>query len=120
MAFIPQKIRILKFIAEQGIVTVDDINRGLFKNDKSSSIRVTLHKLDIGHAKFGHIKHGVWYIDKPELFDLLRTYFPHIPALEAPVLAHTLFHSLCIQNNCSKHTYLSVSDLLQHLHISHK
>lgn len=95
MALIPQKIRILKFIAEQGVVTVDDINRALFDNNKSATIRVTLHQLEIGHAKFGHIKHGVWYIDKPELFDLLKTYFPNIPALEVkPLLLYQVPHNL--------------------------
>ncbi len=95
MAAVPQKIRILKFIAEQGIVTVDDINRHLFEDDKSSTIRVTLHQLKIGHVKFGHIKHGVWYIDKPELFDLLKTYFPNIPTFEVkPLLLYQVPHNL--------------------------
>lgn len=95
MAVIPQKIQILKFIAEQGVVTVDDINRGLFEDNKSSIIRVTLHQLKIAHAKFGNIKHGVWYIDKPELFDLLKTFFPNIPALEVkPLLLYQVPHNL--------------------------
>jgi len=95
MSFIPQKIRILKFIAEQGVVTVDDINRGLFEDNKYSIIRVTLHQLKIAHAKFGNIKHGVWYIDKPELFDLLKTFFPNIPALEVkPLLLYQVAHNL--------------------------
>lgn len=82
MSVVPQKIRILKFIAEQGVVSIDDINRALFTNDKSSIIRVTLHNLKIGHTKYGKIKHGVWYINKPESYDLLRTYFTNIPAFE--------------------------------------
>lgn len=95
MGFIPQKIRILKFIAEQGVVTVDDITQGLFEIDKSDTTRVTLHQLKIAHAKFGHIKHGVWYIDKPELFDLLKTYFPNTPAFEVkPLLLYQVLHNL--------------------------
>jgi hypothetical protein len=96
MTTIPQKIRILKFIAEQGVVTVDDISRVLFENDaKSTAIRIAMHKLKIGHAKFGNIKHGVWYIDKPELFDLLKTYFPDIPAFEVkPLLLYQVPHNL--------------------------
>jgi hypothetical protein len=95
MVFIPQKIRILKFIAEQGVVTVDDINRGLFENDKSTTIRVTLHQLQIVHSKFGNIKHGVWYIDKPALFDLLKTFFPNIPTFEVkPLLLYQVPHNL--------------------------
>ena len=95
MAFIPQKIRILKFIAEQGVATVDDISRSLFKNDKPSTVRVTLHQLGVRHTKYGDVKHGVWYIDKSRLFDLLRTYFPDFPALDVrPVLLHLVPHSL--------------------------
>lgn len=95
MAFIPQKISILKFIAEQGVATVDDISRSLFKNDKSSTVRVTLHQLDVRHTKYGDVKHGVWYIDKPRLFDLLRTYFPDFPAFDVrPILLHLVPHSL--------------------------
>lgn len=95
MGFIPQKIRILKFIAEQGVVTVEDINHGLFEDYKCSTIRVTLHQLEIAHAKFGNIKHGVWYIDKPELFDLLKTYFPNIPTFEVkPLLLYQVPHNL--------------------------
>ncbi len=95
MAFIPQKIRILKFIAEQGVATVDDISRSLFKNDKSSTVRVSLHQLGVRHTKYGDVKHGVWYIDKPRLFDLLMTYFPDSPAFEVrPILLHLVPHSL--------------------------
>ncbi len=95
MVSIPQKIKILKFIAEQGIVTVDDINRGLFEDDKSATIRVTLHQLEIGHAKFGNIKNGVWYIDKPELFDRLKIFFPKIPTFEVkPLLLYQVPHTL--------------------------
>ena len=39
MGGIPQKIHILKFIAEQGVVTVDDVNQSLFNTNKSSIIR---------------------------------------------------------------------------------
>ena len=95
MPLIPQKIRILKFIAEQGIVTIDDINRALFNDDKTATIRVTLHRLSMGHAKFGEIKHGVWYIQKQASFELLKTYFPDLPAFEVrPLLLHNVPHNL--------------------------
>jgi len=60
MSLTPQKIRILKFIAEQGIVTIDDINLGLFPKDKSASIRVILHQMGRQPIpSLGDIKHGV-------------------------------------------------------------
>ena len=50
MRAIPQKIYILKFIGEQGIVTVSDVTRYLFQSDKSDVIRITMHQLGIAHG----------------------------------------------------------------------
>ena len=92
---VPQKIKILKFIAEQGIVTIDDINLALFQKDKTSSVRVTLHQAGVGHEKFGSIKYGVWYISDPKLFELIQTYFPDLPDFQPrPLLLHNVPHSL--------------------------
>ncbi len=57
---IPKKIRILKFIAEQGIASIGDIQRYNGEADDFDSIRVILYQLGIGHIKFGDIPHGVW------------------------------------------------------------
>lgn len=79
MRAIPQKIHILKFIGEQGIVTVSDVARHLFQSDKSDVVRITMHQLGVTHRQYPGIQNGVWYIDKPQLYELLRSYFPNLP-----------------------------------------
>ena len=93
MGYIPQKICILKFVCEQSIVTIEDVSQS--QNIKPSVARVTLHQLGIAHTKYGDIKHGIWYINRPELFDLLRSYFPDLPTFKVrPLLLHQVVHSL--------------------------
>lgn len=95
MAIIPQKIRILRFVAEQGVVTLNDVNAHLFEGDKTSSIRVALHRFCVQHTKYGNIKHGVWHISEPSSFDLIKSYYPDFPSLEVrPLLFHLVAHSL--------------------------
>jgi hypothetical protein len=92
---IPQKIHILKFVGEQGIVTIPDVARHLFQSDKLSYVRVTMHELGIAHMKYRDIPNGIWYIDNPKLFELLKSYFPQLPPFEVrPVTLHYVDHSL--------------------------
>jgi len=79
---IPQKIQILRYIGEQGIVSVDDIACHLSFPDKAQSIRRTLYKMGVSQVKYPGIKHGVWFIDKLGLFDLLNIYYPDFPQFE--------------------------------------
>ena len=91
----PQKVRILKYVAEQGVVTIGDINASLFESDRTSTIRVTLHQMGVAHVKFGRIQYGVWYIEDPKLLGLLRTYCPDIPDFQVrPLLLYLVPHSL--------------------------
>ena len=76
---IPKKIHILKFIAEQGIVTIGDIQRNIGEADDFESIRVILYQLGIGHIKFGDIPHGVWFIKNQSSIEILKTYFKEFP-----------------------------------------
>ena len=83
MRAIPQKIHILKFIGEQGVVTISDITRHFSCPDKYSYIRIALYKLGLAHVKYLDIHNGIWFIDNPDLYDLLRSYYPDFPQLEA-------------------------------------
>lgn len=87
----PQKIQILKFIGEQGIASIADIASFLSQPEKSESIRRTLYKLGVGQIKLAGIKHGIWYINKPELYKLLNCYYPFLPLYEIRPIASTLF-----------------------------
>ena len=81
MCAIAPKIHILRFVWEQGIVTVDDVTRHLFKPNQSRAVRIALYKLGLTRVKYEKIKHGVWLIEKPELFNLINFYFPELPAV---------------------------------------
>ena len=56
---IPRKIRILKFIIEQGVVTLEDIRRYLRSRNHTDSIRATLYQVGTSHIKYGKIPYGV-------------------------------------------------------------
>ena len=82
MRAIPPKIYILKFVGEQGIVSVDDVTRHLFYPDNYPAVRLHMHRLGLAHDKCKGVKHGVWFIDRPELLELLNAYFPELPLFD--------------------------------------
>ncbi|MDE1920795.1 MAG: hypothetical protein KGJ09_07320 [Candidatus Omnitrophica bacterium] len=88
MRVIPQKIHILRFIGEQGIVSVFDVARHLFQSEKSDVVRITMHQLGVAHRRYPGIRFGVWYIDKPQLYDTLRDYFPDLPRFSVRPVFH--------------------------------
>jgi hypothetical protein len=99
MARVFHRINILKFIAEQGVVTVDDISAYLYEGGRPETIRVNLHQLKLGHARFGYIKSGVWYIKDPKDIELLRTYHPDLPNFQVrPLLLYLVPHALEINS----------------------
>ena len=83
MAFIPQRIKILKFVAEQGVVTVEDVARHLRKSHQIPAIRTALHDCGLSHTKYGDIRQGIWFIQNQRLLSQIKSYyFPHIPTFE--------------------------------------
>ena len=95
MPAVPQKIQILKFVGEQGIVSIDDITRHLFARDKFRIVRSTLYHLGLAHIRYRNVYGGLWYIDNPKLFHLLGTYYPRLPAFEVvPIPDHFILHHL--------------------------
>ncbi len=92
---IPQKLLILKFIVEQGVVTLEDIKQFLNIPNDSGSIRVSLYQLGISHIKYGKIPHGVWYVSNSQSIELLRTYFRELPQFPIRrIHLHLVPHSL--------------------------
>ncbi len=89
MSAIPQKIQVLKFVAEQGVVSVQDVEQHLSSSNKSSAIRVTMYQLGISHMKFPNVLNGVWYINNPKLYKLLKIYFPECPSFNIrPIVSY--------------------------------
>jgi hypothetical protein len=73
----PYKTQILKFIAEQGIVSIEDINRYFHpERDNSRAIRVTLYDMGVGHLRCysPDVKNGVWYIKDQKHYQYLDFY----------------------------------------------
>ena len=95
MRAIPPKIHILRFIGEQGIASVADVTHHLFEPQKFHAVRIALHKLGVSHTQYPGIRHGIWFINKPELYSLLSNYFPHLPAFQVrPIPLHLVLHYL--------------------------
>ena len=84
MVFVPQRIKILKFVAEQGVVTLDDVARHLGKFNQIFAVRSALYDCGLTHTKFGDVRQGIWFIQNPKLLRQIKhCYFPYIPSFEA-------------------------------------
>jgi len=86
---IPQKIQFLRFIAEQGVVSAQDINRYFFKENKMDVIISTLYQLGVSRMWYGKTYGGVWKIGDPKLYKLLRIYYPDLWGLKVSRMAGT-------------------------------
>ncbi|MBU1862479.1 MAG: hypothetical protein KKH94_02305 [Candidatus Omnitrophica bacterium] len=92
---VPKKIKILKFVVEQGIVSVDDVKRKFDIPDKSDVARKTMSELKISHVKYGSIKNGVWYVDRQELLNRLQSYYMKMPDFQPrKIRLHEVPHAL--------------------------
>lgn len=94
MSSVPQRIHILKYTAEQGVVTLGDVVSSLKDVNSSSSIRVMMHQASLGRMKYGKVKHGVWFIKDQSHLDQIHAYFPDMPltlqSVNIPQIPHTL------------------------------
>lgn len=75
------KVKVLRYVAEQGVVTVEDVQRYFVSNYSANTMRVALYKSGLRHIKFGNIQYGLWCIKLQEQLDLLKTYFGDLPDL---------------------------------------
>ncbi len=93
---IPLKFQILGFIAEQGVVSIEDINRHFYPDrDNSKALRVIFYDMGLAHLRYSETKNGVWFIDKPKLYDLVSMWFPRLPLFKVrPPSLHLIAHYL--------------------------
>lgn len=79
MHTIPNKIKVLRFVADQGVVTVWDVMEYLKLRVDANTVRITMFRLGITQMRYGGHKHGIWFITDKRLFDKLRIYYPELP-----------------------------------------
>jgi len=76
---IPNHIQILRYVAEQGIVTVADVVRKFERWGEGNAVRVSMNYTGISHYRYGQYKYGVWFVNDEALFGLLQSYYPKLP-----------------------------------------
>ena len=93
---IPIKFQILGFIAQQGVVSIEDLNRHFYpERDNSKALRVILYDMGLAHLRYSATKNGVWFIDKPKLYELVSIWFPKLPLFKVrPPSLHLIAHYL--------------------------
>lgn len=79
MGSISQKVRILRFAAEQGVVSLDDVARFLNRTDQIAAVRTALHESGLSNFNYSKLKLGIWYLSKPESLDLIQYHYPELP-----------------------------------------
>ncbi|MCA9408604.1 MAG: hypothetical protein H6755_05970 [Candidatus Omnitrophica bacterium] len=79
MSKIPNHIQILRYVAEQGIVTVADVMSKFARTGEGNAVRVSMNYTGISHHRYGKYKYGVWFVEDGDLFELLRSYYPKLP-----------------------------------------
>ena len=79
MNSVPLKIRILKYVADQGVVTVQDVMDYFEQWKDPHTVRVTMINLGITQMKYGSLRFGIWFINDKKLIERLRIYYPDLP-----------------------------------------
>ena len=79
MKKIPLKAKIIKYVCEQGIVSVEDLADQFRSESSMGSFRVMMYQIGFTRIKFENVKYGVWCIQDPKLLDVLKKYYPELP-----------------------------------------
>ena len=76
MRQIPLKIKTLRYVADQGVVSVEDVMKYFEEYSTVDAVRMAMSRLGIEHQPYGGIRYGIWFIADRKLFDQLREYYP--------------------------------------------
>lgn len=76
MPSISKRLRILKYIAEQSVVSLEDVVDHFNGEISAESARVAMYQMSVGHMKYGHIRCGVWYLNDQKQVDYVLSYYP--------------------------------------------
>ncbi|MCP4653471.1 MAG: hypothetical protein GY858_08865 [Candidatus Omnitrophica bacterium] len=90
---IQRRIQILRFIGEQGAVTVEQISRRF--GNKESAVRTLFGKLNLEQVRVGAIRYGLWRVGNQDILDEVNSYYPdRLPLLVRAFVLPELLHSL--------------------------
>lgn len=78
---IPKKIKILRFIAEQKIVTARQISKR-YEIKETTAVRL-FAKLHLEYIRFGRAGEGIWQIKDKEIMELIAKYYSDSPVFKA-------------------------------------
>ncbi len=79
MRFVPIKFKILRYVADQGVVTVWDVMDYFGQWSDVNSAMIALFRAGVTQQRYGGIRFGIWFIADKVLFERLRFYYPDIP-----------------------------------------
>ena len=110
MKKIPLKARIIRYVCEQGIVSVEDL-AAQFKSESSmDSFRVMMYQIGFTRMKYENAKYGVWCVQDPKLLDCLKKYYPELPRFQIrDASLYRVAHSLGL--NYIRRTYERMKQL---------
>lgn len=96
MRFVSQRIKIIKYAAEQGVFTLDNLAEYLKKENISSSLRIALYDSGLCHVKYPNIQHGIWFLRNQDILNQIKPfYLPSIPSFYIrPLKMHLVDHAL--------------------------
>lgn len=87
------RIQILKFIAEQRVVTLEQISKMFDLNLKTA--RVALSRYGVTSIRFNNIGNELWMIQDHSLMGIINFYYPGIPLFNLrPLCLDELFYNL--------------------------
>ncbi|MCK5580743.1 MAG: hypothetical protein KAJ18_05665 [Candidatus Omnitrophica bacterium] len=94
------RMKVLRFVAEQGVVRVSDVMDYFRRWDSEHAVRVMMNELGIRHQQYGDFKYGIWFIDDKKIFELLKPYYKDIPdfKVRGTSLLTKVAHSLGINH----------------------
>jgi len=94
------KIKVLRFVAEQGVVRVSDVMDYFRKWNSEHAVRVMMNELGITHQQYGGFKYGIWFVEDRKSFEMLKPYYNDIPnfKVRGTSLLTKVAHSLGINH----------------------
>lgn len=76
---IPLRAKVIRYVCEQGLVSVEDVHSHFQGQRSIDTFRVMMYQIGLTRLKYNKAKHGVWCVQEPRLLDCVHRYFPELP-----------------------------------------